>query len=215
MRVRFAPGDVGVGALHVAFGKTPGSYWRPVDAGTALYRDIYWRFYFRNQPGWSTTTDTDKMTRGLVFAGTNFAEAAFAHVWSGSGAAVHFMILDPASGTDEPGNLRTTVYNDFPNMRWLGAVAGGTPVFAPSSAGTWRCLEVHAQLNDAGQANGVFELWINGTLDARKTGLNWVGSYSTFAWNAVFLENYSNVGAPQAQERTFDDFVVSTQRIGC
>jgi hypothetical protein len=204
-----------VGSLHLAFGKTPSSYWAPVDAGTALYRDLYWRFYFRNQPGWQTTTNTDKMTRGLVFAGTNFAEAAFAHVWSGAAGAVNYLILDPASGTDAAGNLLTTQYNDFANMTWLGAVQGSTPVFAPSTAGTWNCVEVHAQLNDAGQANGVFEYWVNGGLEARKTGMNWLGSYSAFAWNAVFLENYINAGAPQAQERYFDDFVVSTQRIGC
>jgi hypothetical protein len=48
-----------------------------------------------------------------------------------------------------------------------------------------------------------------------KTGMNWLGSFAAFAWNAVFLENYVNAGAPQAQERYFDDFVVSTQRIGC
>jgi len=124
MRVQFAPGDVAVGALHLAFGKTPSSYWAPVDGGTALYRDVYWRFYFRNSPGWQLTTNTDKMTRGLVFAGANFEEAAFAHVWSGAGggAAENYLMLDPASGTDPAGNLVTTQYNDFVNMRWLGAM---------------------------------------------------------------------------------------------
>jgi hypothetical protein len=217
MRVQYAPGDVSVGALHLAFGKTPGSYWKPVDAGTALYRDLYWRFYFRNSPGWALTNNTDKMTRALVFAGTNWQEAAFAHVWSGAGggAPENYLILDPASGTDAAGALRTTTYNDFANMTWLGSVQGVTPVLAPSSAGVWTCVEVHAQLNDAGLTNGVFEYWVNRSLEARKTGMNWLGSFAAFAWNAVFLENYVNAGAPQAQERYFDDFVVSTQRIGC
>ena len=124
-------------------------------------------------------------------------------------------MLDPVRGTDENGTLLTTQYNDFANMRWLGGMQGVTPVFAPSAAGTWYCVEVHAQLNDAGQANGVFEFWVNGNLEARKSGMNWLGGFSAFGWNAVYLENYINAGAPQAQERTFDDFVVSTQRIGC
>ena len=56
---------------------------------------------------------------------------------------------------------------------------------------------------------------VNGTLDARETGLNWVGSYSAYGINAVFFENYWNTGSPVAQERYFDNLVVSTQRIGC
>jgi len=31
----------------------------------------------------------------------------------------------------------------------------------------------------------------------------------------MYLEKYWNDGVPQAQERYFDNFVVSTQRIGC
>ena len=45
--------------------------------------------------------------------------------------------------------------------------------------------------------------------------LQWHGSYSAYGINTVFLENYWNDGAPQPQERYFDHFVVSTQRIGC
>src|SRR5690606_22621920 len=39
MRARFNAGDVNAGSLKLAFGRTPGSYFRPVDAGTANYRD--------------------------------------------------------------------------------------------------------------------------------------------------------------------------------
>src|SRR5205823_10776963 len=51
MRARFAVGQVDGGWLHLAMGKVPSGL-RPVDAGTALYRDLYWRLYVRNQPGW-------------------------------------------------------------------------------------------------------------------------------------------------------------------
>ena len=71
------------------------------------------------------------------------------------------------------------------------------------------------RLNDAGQSNGTFELWIDGSLDAQRTGLNWVGSYSAYGINALFLENYWNAGSPVAQDRFMDRLVVSTQRIGC
>jgi len=215
MRARFTVGQVAAGALHLAFGKTPQAYFRPVDAGTAVYRDIYWRVYLKHQTGW-VGGGGNMFSRAFSFASsTSWAQAMFAHVWSGASPDENYLILDPASGTDVAGNLVTTTYNDFPNMRWLGLKRGGTPLFDASHVGQWYCVEAHAQLNDAGLANGVFEFWINSALEARETGLNWVGAFSAYGINAVYLENYWNAGSPAAQERFFDNFVVSTQRIGC
>ncbi len=72
-----------------------------------------------------------------------------------------------------------------------------------------------AKLNDPGWSNGAFQLWIDDRLEASQTGLGWMGGYRDYGINVVYLENYWNDGAPQAQERYFDNFVVSTQRIGC
>ena len=216
MRARWtAIGQVEAGALHLAFGKTPQSYFRPVDAGTTIYREIYWRVYVRYEAAW-TGGGADKLTRAMSFASTStWAQAMIAHVWSGTSPNQDYLLIDPASGTDASGTLRTTTYNDFANLRWLGAVRGTTPIFDAAHVGQWHCVEAHIRLNDAGQANGIFELHVNGALEARKTGLNWVGSFSSYGINAVFLENYWNNGATRAQERYFDNFVVSTQPIGC
>ena len=213
MRVRFALGQVEAGSLHLAMGKVPDPYFRTVDAGTALYRDVYWRMYVRTQPGWVGGSGY-KLSRAISFATSTWAEAMMAHLW-GDPPATGELLMDPASGTDAAGNLKTTKYNDFANFRWLGALSGVTPLFDASHVGQWYCVEAHAQLNDAGSSNGVFEFWINGNLDARETGLNWVGSYSAYAINALFFENYWNTGSPAAQERYFDNIVISTQRIGC
>ena len=214
MRVRFAEGQVGAGSLHLAFGRTPGPYFRPVDAGTADYREVYWRMYVKHAPNW-TGGGGDKLSRGIVFAGTNWSEAAIAHVWSGQNQDRDYLLLDPASGTDEAGNLRTTRYNDFANLRWLGIARSQTPLFDASHVGEWYCVEAHVRLNDAGQSNGAFELWIDDELEAQRSGLNWLGAYDAYGINAIFFENYWNAGSPQAQERYFDNIVVSTQRIGC
>jgi hypothetical protein len=139
-----------------------------------------------------------------------------AHVWSGAGQPFEqYLYIDPASGTDAQGNVVTTDYNDFANLRWLGAAQGTTPVFAPAARGTWHCVEAHARLNGAGRADGLFELWVDGRLDAARTGIDWVGSYAGYGINAVFLENYWNAGSPVVQARDLDNFVVSTARIGC
>ncbi len=215
MRARYVPGTSETGNLKLAFGKTPSSYFKPVDAGTANYRELYWREYVRNQPGW-TGGGGDKLNRALVFATPNWAEAAFAHVWSGDpGSEQNYLLLDPASGTDAAGNLLTTTYNDLPHMRWLGQVVSQTPIFDASHVGQWYCVEAHARLNDPGASNGVFEFWINGQLQGQRTGMNWLGSFTAYGFNAVFFENYWNAGSPVTEERYLDNIVVSTARIGC
>src|SRR2546426_762367 len=74
MRVRFAQGQVEAGSLHLAMGKVPDPYFRTVDAGTALYRDVYWRMYRRAQPGWGGGRG-DKLSRAISFARATWAEA--------------------------------------------------------------------------------------------------------------------------------------------
>jgi hypothetical protein len=36
----------------LTFGKTPSPYFRPVDDGTAGYREIYWRHFIKFHAGW-------------------------------------------------------------------------------------------------------------------------------------------------------------------
>ncbi|MGH7664465.1 MAG: hypothetical protein ACRENI_09265 [Gemmatimonadaceae bacterium] len=213
MLVRYRAGIPDAGSLKLAFGRTPDAYFRAVDAGTAHYREVYWRVFVRYPPAW-TGGGGFKMSRALSFASGNWSEAMVAHVWSG-GSAHEYLIIDPASGTDAQGSLRTTGYNDWANMRWLGSAQSSSAVFAPQALGAWRCIEASVRLNDASQSNGAFRLWIDGTLAAERTGLNWVGAYVDYGINAVFIENYWNGGAPANQERYFDMLVVSTQRVGC
>jgi hypothetical protein len=147
-------------------------------------------------------------------SGEQWAQAAIAHVWSGGPGNLH-LVLDPARGTSPDGRVVTTRYNDFAKLRWIGSARSVSRLFAGPVGDGWRCVEAHARLNDPGKANGLFELRVDGRLEARRERLDWVGSYAEYGWNAVFLENYWNGGSPKAQERYFDNFVVSTQPIGC
>jgi hypothetical protein len=214
MRARYAAGQVDAGALHLAIGKTPQAYFRSAAGGNLVYREIWWRVWLRLEPGW-TGGGARKLSRAIVFSSPEtWAEAAIAHVWSG-GPRDLYLVLDPARGTGPAGKVVTTKYNDFGRLRWIGSARSMAPVFDASAPGEWLCIEAHARLNDPGAANGLFELWIDGRSQAHRVGLDWVGPYSEYGWNAVFLENYWNEGSPKAQERYFDNFVVSTQAIGC
>jgi hypothetical protein len=213
MKATYLPGDSSAGGMKLAFGHTPGPYFKPVGAGTQIYREVYWRAYLRNEAGWVGGAG-DKLTRATVFANSNWAQAMIAHLW-GDGEGASYLSLDPASGTDTAGNVQTTSYNDFGNFRWLGAQRGATAIFDSSLVGKWHCIEAHVKLNDAGQADGVFEFWIDDNLEGRETTLNWLGSYSGEGINAIFFENYWNAGSPVKQARYWDNIVVSIQRIGC
>ena len=199
-------GQVGAGWMHVAFGRTPSSYMRPVDEGTRNYREIYWRFFIHYPKGW-IGGGGNKITRAKVFAKSDWTEAMQALVWS-SKADPEYLVLDPVSYTDASGTLTGTA-------RWLGARKSTTSIFSAENLGRWRCIETRVRMNDAGQSNGVFTIWVDGTQTLSRTDLNWVGSYDAYGINTVSLENYWNDGAPQAQERYFDNLVVSTERIGC
>lgn len=209
MRTIFQAGEVTAGGFKLAFGRVPSSYFDKGIRNTEDFRDIYYRMYLKNQAGWEG--NPAKLSRATVFAGANWSQAMIGHLWSSGDC----LLIDPASGTDEAGNVLTTKYNDFPNLRWLGNKKGITPIFSEGYDDKWYCIEAHVRLNDPGQSNGVQEFWIDGKLEATRTGLNFLGSYTDYGINAIFIENYWNAGSVKEQERYFDNFVVSTERIGC
>ena len=83
MRARFSrAGQVQAGSLKLALGKTPSPYFRPVDAGTARYREIYWRHFVKLQAGW-IGAGGNKLSRAQVLVNREWSQAMMAHVWSG------------------------------------------------------------------------------------------------------------------------------------
>ena len=215
MRAHWNAGAIGAGWLHLAIGKTPSANFRPVDAGTTKYREIYWRLYVKQQASWVGGGPV-KLSRAFVFTSANYTQAAIAHVWNGTTSPDNeYLIVDPASGTDGAGNVITTGYNDFSHLRWLGSARGSLPMFAAGHHGQWYCVEAHMRLNSPGASDGVLEVAVNGMPQGHRSGLNYVGSYAEYGINAVYVENYWNAGSAASQDRYIDNFVVSTAPIGC
>lgn len=88
--------------------------------------------------------------------------------------------------------------------------------------GHWYYVEAHYRLNTAGQANGVYELWLD---DCGTNGLACTGpgtlraSYSNVTYRTdgatianVWIENYAN--APTSGTSYYDQLIVRTRRIG-
>ncbi len=208
LQVVWQTGEEQAGGFKRMFGRNP---IRSQSHGTQNFREIYWRQYLKMAPGWSG--NPYKLSRATIFASSSWAQAMIAHVWGDGNGDI--LLIDPASGIDANNNLVTTRYNDFDNLRWLGWSRGTTEVFAAANADRWYCIESHAKLNTPGLSDGLFELRIDGRVEAAKSGLNWVGSWQDYGINAVAFENFWNRGAPGPRVRFIDNIVISTRPIGC
>ena len=215
MRVVWQQGETGAGSLKKSFGRTPDAYIGKQAAFPEKdFKEIYWRIDIKRQAGW-LGGGADKLTRAIVFAESSWSEGMMAHIWS----ADNFLVLDPASGIDESGTLKSTKYNDFANLRWLGSKKGTTDLFSDANADKWYCVIAHAKLNTPGLSDGVFEFWIDDKLQAGSYNLNWHGNWNAdpknYMINAVLFENYWNSGSPKLQERYFDNILISSKPIKC
>lgn len=218
MRVKWQAGEVGAGSLSKSFGKTPDTYiGKNAAHPTETFDEIYWRMDVKSQSGWIGGGPA-KLSRAMCLANSNWAQGMMAHLWSG-GTNDWYLGMDPASGIGIDGTLKSTKYNDFNNLRWLGFKAGKTALYHENNSGKWFCIVGHVKLNKPGQKDGVFEFWINDTLQASSTNLDWHSSWNNnpnnLHINAIFFENYWNNGSPVEQERYFDNLVISTQAIPC
>jgi hypothetical protein len=211
MRVRFQKGEVDAGNLKVAFGRNPVAYMNKQRIlPEENFREIYYRMYLKMEKNWSG--NPAKLSRATCFTNAaDWRQAMIAHLWSDD---KEHLLIDPAGCIDNDGNVRCTQYNDFDQLSWLGNQAGKTPLFSTDNSNRWFCIEAHVKLNDPGVSNGIQEFWINGNLEARKTGLNFIGTYTDYAINAVYFENYWNSGSVKLQERYFDNIVISKSPIG-
>ncbi|MBK8956094.1 MAG: T9SS type A sorting domain-containing protein [Saprospiraceae bacterium] len=218
MRVKWQKGEVGAGSLSKSFGKTPDSYiGRNAAHPGESFTEIFWRMDVKSQDGW-VGGGPAKLSRAMCLANSNWAQGMMAHLWSG-GPNDHYLGMDPATGIGTDGKLKATKYNDFANLRWLGFKAGNIPLYQSENSAKWYCIVGHVKLNTPGLKDGVFEFWINDTLQASSTNLDWHSTWNdnpnNLHINAIFFENYWNAGSPVEQERYFDNLVISTEKIPC
>ncbi|HLP41403.1 MAG TPA: hypothetical protein VK465_07850 [Fibrobacteria bacterium] len=210
MRALWQTSEVEAGNIKLGFGRNPSPYMSKGIRPAEDFREVYYRVWVKAQEGF--IGDPYKLSRATVIAKSDWSQAMIAHIW---GDRAEHLQVDPASCVDASGNVICSGYNDFGHLKWIGAKAGVTKPFTGANAGKWMCIEAHVKLNDAGQSNGIQEFWIDDKLEARREGLNFVGSYKAYGINGIYLENHWNSGSPKVQERSLDNFVVSTKRIGC
>ena len=216
MEARFPSQGKRVGFLWAAVGRTP---LRPNSPDSLRLNEIFWRVYVWYDSSWSGGAGGRLVTTSLITrASGSEAMAAMVRAAGRDTSSMQRLAIDPATGTDRAGTVRTRQYDDFTNLVYLGVARGTAPVTTPGRLARWQCFEGHVRLNSPGKADGVFELWVDTLLQARRQDLRWVGPrFDTrqYGIDNVALENYWIEGAPQQQSRRFDNFVISRNRIGC
>jgi len=80
-------------------------------------------------------------------------------------------------------------------------------------ADKWVSYEVEIKVNTPGNTDGLYRLWINDKLMIERTNVDLRGNTSDKI-NEVMLDTYWNGGATANLDRYYDNFVISTQKIG-
>ncbi|MBN4063225.1 hypothetical protein JYT79_00435 [Cardiobacterium sp. AH-315-I02] len=207
LKATFVPGVSESGNLKFSFGRTPV---QPTRYTTTNFDEVYWRFYIKHESDWQG--NPKKLTRAMVFSGSNWSQAAIGHIWDNSTLGLKTEPVALVTGD----TVISQGYNDFTNMKWLGGISGELEMFASENIGEWHCVETRMALNTPNQSDGVLEFWIDDKLQASSNNLDFRGGYTEYGINAIFIENYINDGAaPKQQSRYIDNLVISKQRIGC
>ena len=88
-----------------------------------------------------------------------------------------------------------------------------TPLYGNEAAGTWQCHEVHVRLDDPGQANGLYEVRVNGQLEVALDELTFVDDWAGAGLNNVRFASYWK--RQTGLDHHVDDVVIATVPIGC
>jgi len=76
--------------------------------------------------------------------------------------------------------------------------------------GQWNKFKFRLKLNDLGQSNGVFQLWVNDVLKCNYSNINYRGTYSTYGWNHLMMSMHANPSHPQVQWISRDNILISS-----
>lgn len=202
----------GVQGLRVNFG--PGTDGGVLSKFVSRGDRIYFRAAIRHSTGW--TGATGLLTLRAAPAGNPWAAFGTAGVcpsgttWATTGVATSGAALDLRFNTYYVGMPRVSPGVCAPNAGLAGPTLATYTPLVTLNRGAWHVVEIEAQLNTVGLANGWQRIWLDGTQVGQWTGLRFRTS-SGILWNAVSLE-LPAAGVTQPQTLDIDDVLVRRQR---
>ena len=135
----------------------------------------------------------------------------------------HYVMIYPPGpywATIAEANAKQATSGQFAGMHMNRSGYSGSNPFITQTA-RWYTVEVRRRLNDVGQRNGIFQMWIDGTLIAEYTNVLYrvpfdgtFGSDMNYGTNFVMISDYMGGGSTRNQSVFYDDFRFSTTPIG-
>lgn len=99
------------------------------------------------------------------------------------------------------------------SVGWLPVANSKFTFRDPKNLGRWVCFEMEVLLNTPGKKDGLYRMWADDSLIVERLNVDLRGS-ETYLLNEAMLDCYYNHGSPKAQNRYYDNFIVSTKKIG-
>jgi hypothetical protein len=182
----------------------------------AHFQDMYlqWKVYYA--PGFDFSTDPKQLIIGTQDDRRH--DNVCCNPW-----VSHYVTITTYNGAFQAeGNNKRAPSGQWldlgPNMN--GYSTGSNPFRVQT--GRWYTIEVRRRLNDAGQSNGIFEMWIDGLQITRRTGLElrvpWngtVGANYAFGTNFAMISDWLDGSSASAEQSIYyDDVRFSTTYMG-
>ncbi len=104
---------------------------------------------------------------------------------------------------------------DWEFLRYLGGQLGAVPVFDASVVEDWHCAVLHARLNTPNNADGLFEVVVDGQPDGSLTNLNFRGWHSDLGFNLISIPTFIEAALQDDHRRYIDDVVISSAALHC
>jgi hypothetical protein len=159
---------------------------------------IFMRWYHAFEPGFEGFPE--KMAR-IRYRNRNTWTSSYAvHCWLERDG---ILALDVSAQNSSQAN----------DVGWLPIARSGFSFANSAIVGRWICFEMEVMLNSPGNKDGLYRLWADDSLLIERTGVDLRGSTSEKI-NEAMLDCYWNEGSPKPQNRYYDNFIISTQKIG-
>lgn len=158
---------------------------------------MFYRVYHKFSAGY--TVFPPKLSRiGHRQRGTTWKEIFRVHTWLKNNGEVTLDVLAENSTQANSGG-----YLPLRNSGYTLA----------NHADEWVAIEVEVQLNTPGMSDGLYRLWIDDNLLVEALNIDLRGNTNDKI-NEVMLDTYWNAGATSPLDRYYDNFVISTSKIG-
>lgn len=207
LRFRYEEGPASNSAdsgMEIRLGKEDGFGNNPLTGG---YPEIWTRHYLRYEP---VPSNTPSCTPNCPVPSNTNVSSEKHHYWkdlmTGPGA------VNPVMGGFQGSSVLGIGPQSSQDCPFVGGVYDCPTLYGsiPINDNQWYCIESHIKSNSVGQANGAFEMWVNGVQSLNSQG-------RILQTNIVNRINQMLIYRQSGgyRWRFEDEFVVGTTRVGC